>query len=146
MTNLGPKNRIGFGIHGDLAALSDARLALFQRERFHTTSNEAYDMLLAWVSCQPFAQQASSIFVRSGRRRGVSVDDHSDEMQKKALSYSPYSGSFLFWYKNHPLVFHSVKNGCYWDEEVSVTCIGRTPGVLKDLLSTCRADYLKFVE
>jgi mitochondrial chaperone BCS1 len=104
-------------------------------------------MLLTWVSHQPFAQQASSILVRSGCRRGAYVVNRSDEMQKKALSYSPYSGSFLFWYKSHPLVFHSVKNDRYWDEEeVSITCLGRTPGILKDLFSTCRAEYLKLVE
>jgi chaperone BCS1 len=40
-----------------------------------------------------------------------------------------------------------VKNNRYWEEEkVSVTYVGRTPGIMKDLLRTCRADYLKSVE
>lgn len=43
-------------------------------------------------------------------------------------------------------MFRSVKQDRYWDEEVSTSSVGRTPGILKDLLNTCRTEYLKIVE
>jgi mitochondrial chaperone BCS1 len=68
--------------------------------------------------------------------------------QKKSLHYSPWKGSFFFWYKKHLLTFRSVQNEdrFYTQEEISVSCIGRSPTVLKDLISECQIEYLKLVK
>ena len=76
------------------------------------------------------------------------LDNQADGRQKKALQYSPWNGSFLFWHKNHLFTFRSVQNDSrfYTKEEISVSCIGRSPKVLKDLFSDCRTKYLDIVK
>ena len=104
-------------------------------------------MLVAWISSQPFSHKARSSLVSVGARRRGYVDDHSDGNQKKPLQYSPWNGSFSFWYKNRLLTFRSVqKEGRIFREEVSVSCIGRSPGVLREFFSECRAEYLNLVK
>jgi chaperone BCS1 len=80
----------------------------------------------------------------SARRRGF-ADDHSDGSQKKLLQYSPWNETFSFWYKKHLFTFRSVQseNRFFPKEEISVSCIGRSPTVLRDLFSECRIEYLK---
>ncbi|KIN03305.1 hypothetical protein OIDMADRAFT_39687 [Oidiodendron maius Zn] len=74
-------------------------------------SNEAYNMLVTWVSYQLFAYKAASSLA-SNR-------------------------SFLFWYKNHLFTFRSIQteNRFFLREEISVSCIGRSLKALKDLFS-----------
>ncbi|KAH7363941.1 BCS1 N terminal-domain-containing protein [Rhexocercosporidium sp. MPI-PUGE-AT-0058] len=111
-------------------------------------SNEAHDMLVAWISSQPFSRKASSLLVSAGGMRRGSANDHSDGNQKKSLQYSPWNGSFSFWYRNRLLTFRSIqKEGrIFREEEISVSCIGRSPDVLRELFRECRADYLKLVK
>ncbi|KAH6698441.1 BCS1 N terminal-domain-containing protein [Leptodontidium sp. MPI-SDFR-AT-0119] len=111
-------------------------------------SNEAHDMLVAWISSQPFSRKASSLLASEGAMRRGSANDHSDGNQKKSLQYSPWNGSFSFWYKNRLLTFRSVqKEGrIFREKEISVSCIGRSPDVLRELFSECRAEYLKLVK
>jgi chaperone BCS1 len=54
----------------------------------------------------------------------------------------------FFWYKKHLLIFRSVQreNRFFPKEEISVSCIGRSSKVLKDLLSECRTKYLASVQ
>ncbi|KAH9205186.1 BCS1 N terminal-domain-containing protein, partial [Leptodontidium sp. 2 PMI_412] len=105
-------------------------------------------MLVAWISSQPFSHKASSVLASVGAMRRGSANDHSDGNQKKSLQYSPWNGSFSFWYKNRLLTFRSVqKEGrIFREEEISVSCIGRSPDVLRELFSECRAEYLKLVK
>ena len=105
-------------------------------------------MLVAWISSQPFSHKARSLLASVAARRSGSADDHSDGNQKKPLQYSPWNGSFSFWYKNRLLTFRSVqKEGrIFREEEISVSCIGRSPDVLKELFSECRVEYLKLVK
>ena len=105
-------------------------------------------MLVAWISSQPFSHKARSSLVSVGARRRGFADDHSDGNQKKPLQYSPWNGSFSFCYKNRLLTFRSVqKEGrIFREEEISVSCIGRSPGVLREFFSECRAEYLKLVK
>jgi chaperone BCS1 len=104
-------------------------------------------MLVAWISSQPFSHKARSSLVSVGTRRRGLADDHSDGNQKKHLQYSPWNGSFSFLYKNRVLTFRSVqKEGRIFREEISVSCIGRSPGVLREFFSECRAEYLKLVK
>lgn len=105
-------------------------------------------MLVAWISSQPFSHKARSSLVSVGARRRGCVDDHSDRNQKKPLQYSPWNGSISFCYKSRLLTFRSVqKEGrIFREEEISVSCIGRSPGVLREFFSECRAEYLKLVK
>jgi len=105
-------------------------------------------MLIAWLSSQPFSHKARSLLASVDARRRGSADDHSDGNQKKPLQYSPWNGSFSFWYKNRLLTFWSIqKEGrVFREEEISVSCIGRSPDVLKELFSECRVEYLKLVK
>jgi mitochondrial chaperone BCS1 len=102
-------------------------------------------MLLAWVARQPFAQTAWSTRVRVGRRPGAFSSGREDRSQKP-LSYSPWAGAFFFYYQNHLLIFRSEPSNLYYEDDVSVSCVGRNPQILKDLLSLCRTEYLKLVE
>ncbi|CRG91084.1 putative mitochondrial chaperone BCS1-B [Talaromyces islandicus] len=111
--------------------------------------DEAYDMLLAWISTQPFADEVQSSLVSVGpRRRRVFAVDHSSEYKKKALTYAPWNGSFYFWYKNHLLQFSCrVKEGVFnSQEELRLSCIGRSPKIAKELLEEGRTEYLKRIQ
>jgi mitochondrial chaperone BCS1 len=105
-------------------------------------------MLVTWISFQPFAHKASSSLASVGARIRGFADGHSDGSQKKPLQYSPWNGTFFFWYKKHLFTFRSVQseNRFFPKEEISVSCIGRSPTVLKDLFSECRTEYLKLVK
>jgi chaperone BCS1 len=105
-------------------------------------------MLVTWASSQPFAQKASSSLASVGARRRGFASDHSDESQKKLLQYSPWKGTFVFWYKRHLFIYRSMQSGdrFFVEEEISVSCIGRSPALLKDLFSECRTEYLKLVK
>lgn len=105
-------------------------------------------MLVTWVSCQPFAHSASSFLASVGGRRRGFANRHSDGSQKKPLQYSPWNGSFSFWYKNRLLTFRSVQNENRYfpKEEISISCINRSLKILMDLFSECRIEYLKLVE
>ncbi|KAF4626888.1 hypothetical protein G7Y89_g11268 [Cudoniella acicularis] len=111
-------------------------------------SNEAYDMLITWVSSQPFAHKARSSLASVGVRRRAYSNDISDGALKKPLHYSPWTGSFFFWYKNHLLMFRCVQKEVRFcqEEAISVSCIGRSPEVLRQLFSECRTEYLNLIK
>ncbi|OJD20802.1 hypothetical protein ACJ73_07861 [Blastomyces percursus] len=97
--------------------------------------NEAYDMLIAWVSTQPFAHKArSSLASVGGMQRRIYADELSNENNNKLLRFSPWNGSFFF------CVAKETK------EDISISCIGGSSQILRDLLSECRADYLKLLQ
>ncbi|EDN03759.1 hypothetical protein I7I51_05369 [Histoplasma capsulatum] len=107
--------------------------------------NEAYDMLIAWVSTQPFAHKArSSLASIGGMQRRAYADDLSNEYKKKPLRFSPWNGSFFFVYRKHLLRFQCVAKET--KEDISISCIGGSSQILRDLLSECRADYLKLLQ
>ena len=100
-------------------------------------------MLLFWVSIQSFAKDCRSSLVDVDLRERYGLDGST----KKLLKYAPWNGQFQFWYKNHRLVYRRVekKSDSPWfrtAEEVSLSCLGRSSRVLKDLLEECRRNYL----
>jgi chaperone BCS1 len=105
-------------------------------------------MLVTWVSSQPFAHRASSFLAGVGAKRRGFANGHSDGSQKKPLHYSPWNGSLSFWYKYRLLTFRSVQNEnrFFPKEDISISCIGRSPKILIDLFSECRIEYLKLVK
>jgi chaperone BCS1 len=111
--------------------------------------DEAYDMLLTWISTQPFADEVQSSLASVGpRQRRVFAVDDSSGYKKKALTYAPWSGSFYFWYKNHLLQLScTVKEGVFTpQEELRLSCIGRSPKIAKELLEEGRTEYLKRIQ
>ncbi|KAK0628277.1 BCS1 N terminal-domain-containing protein [Bombardia bombarda] len=110
-------------------------------------SNEAYDMLVTWISSQPFADKARSTLASVGLKRMVHVE-RSDWSRKKPLYYSPWNGHFFFQYKNHLLKLRCEEKEVRFSvhEEISLSCLGRSSTILRELLSECRTEYLKLVQ
>ncbi|OJD28050.1 hypothetical protein ACJ73_00556 [Blastomyces percursus] len=131
--------------HLSSCILPEMKLFLtFEASTIHVSYySEAFDMLIAWVSVQPFAQNAHLILVSVGARERsfyINHDDHGP--QKKSLLFSPWNGSFIFWYNGYPLVFRCFhKDGR--KDEISVSCIGRSPAILRQFFCECRSEYLK---
>lgn len=132
------------------------------------TDDEIYNMLMAWVASQRFAQGARRFVVNTNlnsrswflwRYDDDDGDDFgsdddptatTDSKKKKALAYTPTFGSHWFWYKNRLLIFRRIQNQQQASflvaserEEISISCFGRNPWVLKELLHEARLAYLK---
>ena len=109
-------------------------------------------MFMLWISSQSFAQNARSSLVTtdlaSSLNRSRNDPSNSGDVNKKTLYYTPWNGRFLMWYKGHRLVFRrQYKAGDFSSrEEVSISCFGRSPQILKELLSECRTEYAKLVQ
>ncbi|KAH8772428.1 P-loop containing nucleoside triphosphate hydrolase protein [Hyaloscypha sp. PMI_1271] len=77
-----------------------------------------------------FAQNARSSLVTtdlaSSLNRSRNDPSNGGDVNKKTLYYTPWNGRFLM---------------CR--EEVSISCFGRSPQILKELLSECRTEYAK---
>jgi mitochondrial chaperone BCS1 len=74
--------------------------------------------------------------------------NNDDVVEKKSLSYLPWNGRFYFFYKNHMLWFSSTekKVGFHIEEDISVSCFGRSPAIVKTLFNECRIEYLKSIQ
>ncbi|KAM0262310.1 hypothetical protein ACHAQJ_001779 [Trichoderma viride] len=131
------------------------------------TDDEIYNMLMLWISRQKFSQNSrrflvnTDLYSRSSYIWGGSNDDSDDEDgdedtavdilgPKQNLHYTPSFGSHLFWYKNRPFFFERHQNqqqinfqSASEREELSISCFGRNPRLLKDLLLEARQMYLK---
>ncbi len=127
------------------------------------TDDEIYNILMVWVSKQSFSQSARRFIVNTtiGSRwsylwRYDYDDDDEEELdgdrrkKKKGISYTPAFGSHYFFYKGRLLLFRRTVNreqGSYMlvsdREEISVSCFGRNPWVLKELLHEARQQYIK---
>ncbi|CAK7232874.1 hypothetical protein SBRCBS47491_008417, partial [Sporothrix bragantina] len=155
--------------------------------------DEVYNMLMTWVACQPFAQNARRFIVNTmvgsrswsvwelqyeERRRnaydsddegGDSSDDdgvngegeeegavdtspeglQKKKKQRKALTYTPTFGTYYFWFRGSLLVFRRQQTrdnaalSSDQRESVSVSCFGRNPAVLKELLLETRRMYMR---
>ncbi|TPX10203.1 uncharacterized protein E0L32_001400 [Thyridium curvatum] len=130
--------------------------------------DEIYNMLMGWVASQKFARSARRFVVNTNiNSRSWFLcrydDDEEDEEgdgdevtheerkdKKKALSYTPTFGSHYFWYKGRLLIFRRTQNReqngnllASEREEISLSCFGRNPSVLKELLLEARTIYMK---
>ncbi|KAL2133787.1 hypothetical protein VTI74DRAFT_1684 [Chaetomium olivicolor] len=129
--------------------------------------DEIYNMLMAWVANQRFSQGARRFVVntnlssRSWYLWSWSNDDDEEEgeegsntydrtKKKKALAYTPTFGSHWFIYKGRILIFRRTQNQQQSGmltvserEEISISCFGRNPWILKELLHEAREEYLK---
>lgn len=102
-------------------------------------------MLLAWVSNQPFAKDGRSSLVQVDLKIGYGP--WADSSMKKPLQYAPWNGEFWFRYRNHLVAYHRKEKKADFafyrsSEEISLSCLGRSPHILKELLEECRGKYL----
>jgi chaperone BCS1 len=103
-------------------------------------------MLINWISEQPFAQNTRTTLVSVGakHRRGLFDNANGD---KKSLSFTPWNTSIVFIYKGHLIRFRRApKDGRSGEEEIVVSCYGRSPRIVKELFEECRTEYLKQIE
>lgn len=132
--------------------------------------DEIYNMLMSWVSQQSFARSARRFVVNTDlNSRSWYVfrwdywdDDDDDEKDddddsprsgkgKKSLAYTPTFGSHYFFYKRRLCIFRRDRGRAGKDfgltlsqtEEITVSCYGRNPDILKDLLLEARAQFMK---
>jgi chaperone BCS1 len=73
-----------------------------------------------------------------------------DRKKKKALAYTPTFGSHWFVYKGRILTFRRTQPQqqspfltASEREEISISCFGRNPWVLKELLHEARDEFMK---
>lgn len=134
------------------------------------TDDEIYNMLMAWVAQQRFSRGARRFVVNTdlnSRSWWVSwksdwneeEDEEKDDdpngtlagSGKKTLAYTPTFGSHYFFYKRHLCIFRRDRGrgqdfgimSVSEKEEITVSCFGRNPNVLKELLLEARAQHMK---
>jgi chaperone BCS1 len=130
------------------------------------TDDEIYNMLMAWVAQQKFAKGARRFVVNTNLNsrawylwRWDEDDDDSPEdgddsaashgKKKKELAYTPTFGSHFFWYKGRICIFRRDKGRDQQAgfmmvserEEISISCFGRDPWLLKELLMEARTQF-----
>ncbi|EFQ33488.1 hypothetical protein CGRA01v4_13619 [Colletotrichum graminicola] len=131
------------------------------------TDDEIYNILMSWVAAQRFAKNSRRFVVNTNlssrswflwrwdddeeENDDVSSTDGSPSefgQKKKPLAYTPSFGSHSFWYRGHLLLFKRSQNreqASYLvvseREEISLSCFGRNPWILKELLQEARAEY-----
>ena len=109
-------------------------------------------MFMLWTSSQSFAKNARSSLVTtdlaSSLNRSTNDPSNGGDANKKTLYYTPWNGRFFMRYKGRLLVFRrQYQAGDFSSrEEVSISCFGRSPQILKELLSECRTEYTKLVQ
>ncbi|KAH7312219.1 BCS1 N terminal-domain-containing protein [Stachybotrys elegans] len=125
------------------------------------TDDEIYNMIMAWIAKQNFSQRSRRFIVNTNinsrswflwtwNENDEDSDEGDDDSKKKSLRYTPSFGTHYFWYQRHLLVFERQDNrdqASYLSaserEELSISCFGRNPYVIKALLLEAREDYLK---
>jgi len=133
------------------------------------TDDEIYNILMSWVAAQHFAKNSRRFVVNTNLSsrswflwRWDDDEEENDDasstdgspsefgQKKKPLAYTPSFGSHSFWYRGHLLLFKRSQNreqASYLvvseREEISLSCFGRNPWILKELLQEARAEYQK---
>jgi chaperone BCS1 len=135
------------------------------------TDDEIYNMIMAWVVQQNFSKKSRHIMANTNVNSknwllwsysdsGNEDDDEEeneeerssyrrDRKSQRALQYTPSYGTHYFWFRNRPMIFDRCDNSDQMSnltvgekEEVHITCFGRSPQLLKDLLQEAREMYI----
>lgn len=131
------------------------------------TDDEIYNIIMSWVASQKFARSSRRFIVNTNINSrswflwrwdddedqyedGDGDGSHGSAPRKKPLQYTPSFGTHFFWYQGHLLLFERHENReqsgflvVSEREEISISCFGRNPRILKELLIDARAQYLK---
>ena len=131
------------------------------------TDDEIYNIMMAWVAGQKFSQGARRFVVNTNLNsrawyilRTEEDEDEFDEgeddqtaevrKRKKAVSYTPSFGSHCFFYRGRLLLFQRTANREQSNfmlvserEEISLSCFGRNPWILKELIHEARQKYIE---
>lgn len=127
--------------------------------------DEIYNMLMAWVASQRFSQSARRFVVNTNLNSrswylwrsfddddddAEEGDDRTSRQKKKALAYTPTFGSHWFLYKGRVLIFRRTQSSqqsgfliASEREEISISCFGRNPWILKELLHEAKDEFMK---
>ncbi|VUC32680.1 unnamed protein product [Clonostachys rosea] len=109
-------------------------------------TDEAYEMLFAWLKRRGLDGSAGvcTVGVSKKGQPGI-VTRHS----KKALEYKPWRTSFKFWYRGSMISYknQSVEKGPnrVTEEQTTLSCLGWSNKILKQLMQECRKEYLEQV-
>ncbi|KAJ5522898.1 mitochondrial chaperone bcs1 [Penicillium frequentans] len=117
-------------------------------ERFCTSSvnvrssHETYDMLTSWISSRGIDNASRSHLVKLNTDRGALAD--RTESVRRPLKYVANSGVFLFWYKGRLLRYQATQDtsGYFKENNIAITCLGRSGTILKDLFQDCQREYV----
>jgi chaperone BCS1 len=109
-------------------------------------------MLMLWICSQKFAQNARSSIattdLASSLNRSRSDRSNGGDVNKKTLYFTPWNRRFFWRYKGRLLVFRrQYQAGEYSSrEDVSISCFGKSPQILKELLDECYMEYAKLLQ
>ncbi|PFH58638.1 hypothetical protein XA68_13431 [Ophiocordyceps unilateralis] len=109
-------------------------------------TDETYDMLVSWISSRGLDGAARSTIARVGR--SAEHCDSAEAEARKPLSFAPWRGRFVFRF-GHSFVSYKTElrdAGLHREEEISISCLGRSSRVLRRLLEECRSEYLSRIK
>lgn len=99
-------------------------------------------MLLSWIASHEHGCNARSTIARI---QTMNDNESGCNPEKdKVIRFDPWDGSFQFWFKNKLITFRSDlrDDGFHKEEVLSITCFGRSPKVLEELIEETRREYL----
>jgi mitochondrial chaperone BCS1 len=134
-------------------------------------NDEMYNYLMYWISKNAFARSSRKFIAATQTNSNqVWVGEDTDEYaaegdgaeldgditekcrnwdRYKIVRFTPSAGLHLFRYKGRWLSFHRRQNrdqsfwGAQTTDEISISCFGRDPQILKDLLKDAQIAYLE---
>lgn len=114
------------------------------------------NIVMAWIAAQPSATNSRRFFVNlnlTSKRWSPWMYDgpgEHDDPADSTLSYTPSYGTHLFWFRRRPVLVRRTKGeplagvgGTTKRDEISLSCLGFTSSILKDLLASAQADHLR---
>ncbi|KAF7544818.1 hypothetical protein G7Z17_g9652 [Cylindrodendrum hubeiense] len=127
--------------------------------------DEVFNIIMSWVASQGFSQGSRRFIVNTNINSRSSFlwqyddededkdededDDDGTSPRNKPLQYTPSFGTHFFWYHGRLLFFERHENreqsalSVSEREEISISCFGRNPRILKELLVDARQQYIK---
>lgn len=132
--------------------------------------DEMYNIIMTWVAEQGFSQRSRRFVANINLSSRfwllwTDSDKDSDEDQieleespqrsqprrksKKPVQYTPSFGTHYFWHKGRLFIFQRTQDSrqsyspVSEREEISLSCFGRNPIALKELLDECRDRFIK---